>query len=93
MTNPHGHGLPPVEAADIERPLGTSWHSYDRHCVPADASTLHRIEARRAYYGGAQAMLTLLHHIADLPLPLRAEVMNTLQGELAIFNATLGHPL
>lgn len=87
MTGP----APDGQATDIEHPLGASWQAYDRLCLPDEPSTHQRIHARRAYYAGAQAMLTLLHHIADLPLPQRAEVMNTLQGELALFNATQGY--
>jgi len=82
-----------LETYDLDRPLAASWQAFDALCVHPDATPLERLRLRQAFYGGLQAMLTLLHHIADLHDPLRAEVMHTLDRELVAHRLTHGRTM
>lgn len=42
----------------MDTPIKEQWESYEREVVPANASAEQRLETRRAFYAGAQAMLT-----------------------------------
>lgn len=62
-----------------EQTLKAKWESYDTHVLPANASETQRVETRRAFYAGAQAMFGLIQTLGedsadDLNEPTDAEI-------------------
>lgn len=41
------------------------WDQYNAAVLPADASTLQRVETKRAFYCGAQAVLSILFEMSS----------------------------
>lgn len=78
--------------ADLARPLHNSWALFMQFRLPGMPDD-ELVEFRRAYYGGASALLTLLQHIAELPEHERGAVMNALQAEITMHLATVGSVL
>lgn len=79
-------------AEQLMRPLHSSWALFMQCRLPGMPDE-ELAEFRRAYYGGASAMLTLLHHIAELPEGDKAAVMHALTSEITLHLATLGSVL
>ncbi|WP_164964281.1 hypothetical protein [Rubrivivax sp. JA1026] len=73
-------------------PIAAMWAAYQRQCLPQALPSDERLLARRAFYGSAQALMTLLQRIAELPTRDRAELMTAIDSELAVFLATTGLP-
>ena len=81
-----------TDSADLLRPLHSSWSLFMQWRLPGMPDE-DLMEFRRAYYGGASAMWTLLQHIAELPAPDRAGAINALQAEITMHLATVGSVL
>lgn len=67
--------------------VDSEWRSYSREALPKEASTVHRIDQRRAFYAGAAAMLALTHETALLPTADALARMQAFERELNTFCA------
>ncbi len=68
--------------------LEEQWESYQRRVIPIGAPSVHRSECRRAFYAGAQALLTglLSRFTADRePTAEDMAVMESVSAELRQF--------
>lgn len=72
--------------------IADAWASYAEAVMPADAGHVQRQECRRAFYAGAQSVLSLLFMIGDIdadadaePTPAEIEVVGLMQAELGRF--------
>jgi hypothetical protein len=45
--------------------IARAWEGFDYCVVPADVSNTQRSEMRKAFYAGAEALMTVLRHIQD----------------------------
>lgn len=79
-------------ATDLARPLHSSWALFIQARLPGLPDD-ELAEFKRAYYGGASAMWTLLQHIAELPEEPRAQAVNALKAEITVHLATIGSVL
>lgn len=67
------------------------WNTYEKNCVPADASTVQIQETRRAFFAGAAAMWQLFGQIADQGSEEKSHQMfERLDKELVEFMENLG---
>lgn len=70
-----------------------AWRAFETQRVAADATPAARQDRRRAFYGGATVMLTLLNGLADMSEADRDAYARQLREELATFAATVGTTL
>lgn len=74
--------------------IAQAWESYRRDVVPATASAVQVQECRRAFYAGAQGLLTALLTALDPatePTERDLRLMDDVHTELLLFGLGVGH--
>lgn len=69
-------------------PIGDAWATYAERVLPAGASDVQRQETKRAFYAGADGMLTSLLRLfgeGDEPTPEDLDLMQDVQDEIKAF--------
>jgi hypothetical protein len=69
------------------RTLAEQWQTYAAQVLPANASRTQRIETRRGFYAGAQALLALINGVSidDVSIDQGAAMLELLHQELLAF--------
>lgn len=81
--------------AGVKETVRAMWQGYRRAVIPADAPPVQIIECRRAFYGGAWALLTRLAANAEANMPDADAVayLKQLTEEQERFKQAVGTPL
>lgn len=78
---------------DERRSLAAEWTAYAEQVIPEHAPLVQRIESRRAFYAGAQALLGLISGGLDAdhePTALDVAYLDALNHELTAFGRAVG---
>jgi len=65
------------------------WLTYVKKVIPADAGTVQQIECRRAFYAGAEAMLSLSMELADRDEEKACKALSEIEQEIVAFAAAV----
>lgn len=70
------------------RTIADQWASYEAEVLPATAGETQRIETRRGFYAGAQALLALINSVSidDVSEDQGAAMIEQLHQELMAFS-------
>lgn len=70
------------------RTVMQQWESYEREVVPKTAGAEQRIESRRAFFAGAQALLNLVSGVGsdDVSENQGVAMLDGLSAELQVFS-------